>query len=77
MDEHGVGVFLVNTGWTGGGYGTGERMSLAYTRAMVQAAIEGELDKAEMRTDRISDFIHLSTFRVCLIKCLTRPNLDR
>lgn len=53
IDEHGVGVFLVNTGWTGGGYGTGERMSLAYTRAMVQAAIEGELDKAEMRTDRI------------------------
>ncbi|WP_317906799.1 phosphoenolpyruvate carboxykinase (ATP), partial [Bacillus subtilis] len=51
IDEHGVSVFLVNTGWTGGGYGTGERMSLAYTRAMVQAAIEGELDNAEMKTD--------------------------
>ncbi|MGN9864133.1 phosphoenolpyruvate carboxykinase (ATP) [Bacillus swezeyi] len=53
IDEHGVSVFLVNTGWTGGGYGIGERMSLAHTRAMVQAAIEGELDHTEMRTDRI------------------------
>ncbi|ASB87813.1 phosphoenolpyruvate carboxykinase (ATP) [Bacillus sonorensis] len=53
IDEHGVSVFLVNTGWTGGGYGVGERMSLAYTRAMVRAAIEGDLDNAEMRTDRI------------------------
>ncbi|MEC3605468.1 phosphoenolpyruvate carboxykinase (ATP) [Bacillus glycinifermentans] len=53
IDEHGVSVFLVNTGWTGGGYGVGERMSLAYTRAMVRAAIEGDLDNTEMRTDRI------------------------
>lgn len=43
IDEHNAQVFLVNTGWTGGEYGTGERMKLSYTRAMVQAALEGEL----------------------------------
>lgn len=43
IDQHDVNVFLVNTGWTGGGYGVGERMELAYTRAMVTAAIEGKL----------------------------------
>ena len=43
----------MNTGWTGGGYGTGKRMNLAHTRAMVQAAIEGDLDNAEMITDDI------------------------
>ncbi|MDA7027318.1 phosphoenolpyruvate carboxykinase (ATP) [Bacillus sp. CLL-7-23] len=53
IDEHSVSVFLVNTGWTGGGYGVGERISLAHTRAMVRAAIEGDLDNTEMRTDRI------------------------
>ncbi|WP_062354827.1 phosphoenolpyruvate carboxykinase (ATP) [Bacillus kwashiorkori] len=43
IDEHGAEVFLVNTGWTGGEYGVGERMNLKFTRAMVQAAIEGKL----------------------------------
>ncbi|WP_050181305.1 phosphoenolpyruvate carboxykinase (ATP) [Domibacillus robiginosus] len=43
IDEQNVQVFLVNTGWTGGEYGTGERMKLSYTRAMIQAALEGEL----------------------------------
>ena len=38
-----VNVWLVNTGWTGGPYGIGQRISLKYTRAMVQAAISGEL----------------------------------
>ena len=44
MLQHNVSSFLVNTGWTGGAYGTGHRMSLPYTRAMVNAAIEGRLD---------------------------------
>ncbi|HVV55616.1 MAG TPA: phosphoenolpyruvate carboxykinase (ATP) [Mucilaginibacter sp.] len=39
-----VNVWLVNTGWTGGPYGTGRRMKLKYTRAMITAAINGELD---------------------------------
>ncbi|TDL34191.1 phosphoenolpyruvate carboxykinase (ATP) [Jeotgalibacillus sp. S-D1] len=47
MEEHDVQVFLVNTGWTGGAYGTGTRMKLAYTRAMVRAALQGELTNAE------------------------------
>ncbi|MCH1625412.1 phosphoenolpyruvate carboxykinase (ATP) [Fredinandcohnia quinoae] len=47
IDEHDVQVFLVNTGWTGGEYGVGNRMKLSYTRAMVQAALEGELNHVE------------------------------
>ena len=51
IDEHNVQVFLVNTGWTGGEYGVGSRMKLSYTRAMVQAAIEGELTNTETAKD--------------------------
>lgn len=53
IDEHNSNVFLVNTGWTGGEYGTGSRMKLAFTRAMVQAALEGELNNAETVKDDI------------------------
>ncbi|MEK5390391.1 phosphoenolpyruvate carboxykinase (ATP) [Margalitia sp. FSL K6-0131] len=53
IDEYGVDVFLVNTGWTGGEYGVGSRMKLSYTRAMVQAALEGELHHAETVKDEI------------------------
>ena len=42
--KHGARVFLLNTGWTGGPFGLGERMDLEYTRAMVKAATSGELD---------------------------------
>ncbi|MCH8902989.1 MAG: phosphoenolpyruvate carboxykinase (ATP) [Bacteroidetes bacterium] len=45
--ESNVKVWLVNTGWTGGPYGTGERMSLPYTRATITAALKGELDNVE------------------------------
>lgn len=41
---HGARVWLINTGWTAGGYGAGERIRLSYTRAMVQAALDGALD---------------------------------
>jgi phosphoenolpyruvate carboxykinase (ATP) len=51
--EHGANVFLVNTGWTGGEYGVGSRMKLSYTRAMVQAALEGELNLVETVRDDI------------------------
>lgn len=53
IDEHNVQVFLVNTGWTGGEYGVGNRMKLSYTRAMVQAAIEGKLENVETIKDEI------------------------
>jgi phosphoenolpyruvate carboxykinase (ATP) len=44
LERHQVTCYLVNTGWAGGPYGVGERMSLKYTRAMVNAAIAGALD---------------------------------
>lgn len=44
-------VWLINTGWTGGGYGQGSRMNLSYTRAMITAALEGKLDFAPFRKD--------------------------
>jgi len=43
IDTHEVTCWLVNTGWTGGAYGTGNRMSIAHTRAMVNAALDGRL----------------------------------
>jgi len=43
MQESGVDVWLINTGWTGGPYGVGKRMELKYTRAMISAALSGEL----------------------------------
>src|ERR1700712_2713088 len=43
LKNHDVNVWLINTGWTGGPYGTGKRMRLKYTRAMIAAAINGEL----------------------------------
>ncbi len=45
--EHKVNVWMVNTGWSGGGYGVGKRMKLSYTRAMITAALNGELDNLE------------------------------
>lgn len=43
IKEDEVHVWMINTGWTGGGYGVGSRMKLAYTRAMITAALEGKL----------------------------------
>jgi phosphoenolpyruvate carboxykinase (ATP) len=53
ISQHNASVFLVNTGWTGGAYGDGSRMKLSYTRAMVQAALEGELTNVETKKDDI------------------------
>src|SRR5215213_7907792 len=47
MREHGAHCYLVNTGWTGGPYGTGSRIDINETRAMVRAAVTGKLDGAE------------------------------
>lgn len=51
IDEHDVDVYLVNTGWTGGKYGVGRRISLHYTRHMVDQAISGKLKDAEFTKD--------------------------
>ncbi len=51
MREHSAQCWLVNTGWFGGPYGVGSRMKLAYTRAMVNAAIEGKLNDVPFETD--------------------------
>ena len=48
-----VPVWFVNTGWTGGPYGTGERMNINHTRTMVRAALNGELDGVATRRDPI------------------------
>jgi phosphoenolpyruvate carboxykinase (ATP) len=53
LTEHDAKVWLVNTGWSGGAYGTGKRMKLSYTRAMIEAALSGKLDNVETRTDSI------------------------
>ena len=50
MNKAGVNVWLVNTGWSGGGYGVGNRMKLKFTRAMITAALNGELDSVEYDT---------------------------
>ena len=47
MTDANVNVFMINTGWSGGPYGIGSRMKLAYTRAMITAALEGKLDKVD------------------------------
>lgn len=51
LREHQAQCWLVNTGWQGGGYGVGKRMSLSYTRAMVNALVEGELANVEFETE--------------------------
>jgi phosphoenolpyruvate carboxykinase (ATP) len=53
LREHDAKVWLINTGWSGGPYGTGERIKLKYTRAIVQAALTGELDESDTRRDPI------------------------
>ena len=51
--KHKVDAWLINTGWSGGPYGVGSRIKLAYTRAMIRAALSGSLNDVPMRRDSI------------------------
>jgi phosphoenolpyruvate carboxykinase (ATP) len=57
METHKVPCYLVNTGWSGGGYGHGTRMPIHVTRALVKAALSGEVAKADMRRDENFGFL--------------------
>lgn len=66
IDKHKAQVFLVNTGWVAGAYGTGHRMAIPYTRAMIRAALSGALDSVETVVDPI--------FQLAIpVKCLGVP----
>jgi phosphoenolpyruvate carboxykinase (ATP) len=56
LSEHGASVWLVNTGWTGGPFGTGHRMPITETRALLTAALSGALADAEYRVDPVFGF---------------------
>ncbi|MBN1465048.1 phosphoenolpyruvate carboxykinase (ATP) [candidate division KSB1 bacterium] len=53
MQQHHVPVYLINTGWSGGAYGVGSRMDINLTRAMVRAALNGDLEKVEYELDPV------------------------
>ncbi len=69
IDEHDVNVYLVNTGWTGGAYGVGKRMSIKDTRACINAILDGSINDSEFSTTM--------TFRLNVPKTLgdIDPNL--
>lgn len=56
MLEHGASAYLVNTGWTGGGYGKGHRISIKDTRAIIDAVLDGSIDRAPLRKDEMFGF---------------------
>ena len=51
IEKHGSHVFLVNTGWSGGSYGVGERMSIKNTRKCIDAILDGSINNVEFETD--------------------------
>jgi phosphoenolpyruvate carboxykinase (ATP) len=53
LSAHGTQVWLVNTGWTGGPYGSGQRMSIEHTRRLIRAVLDGQLDQATFEVDQI------------------------
>lgn len=65
MQETGTNVWLVNTGWTGGPYGVGTRMKLEYTRAMIRAALSGELGLYTYDTYHIHSVFGVAQPREC------------
>jgi len=62
MDKHNTKVYLINTGWTGGSYGIGERIDITLTRTMLNCALEGKLEKVDYRENEL---FHLSVPETC------------
>ncbi len=62
LDEHGTKVYLINTGWSGGPYGVGKRMDIDLTRALVNAALSGDLGKVKYEEDIL---FHLQVPKSC------------
>ena len=56
MLQHSATCWLVNTGWVGGGWNSGKRISIRHTRNLLNAALEGKLDKVTFRKDRLFGF---------------------
>lgn len=56
MEKHGANCWLVNTGWVGGKFGVGKRISIRHTRNMLNAVLDGQLDNVEFRTDNLFGF---------------------
>jgi phosphoenolpyruvate carboxykinase (ATP) len=55
IEKHDARVWLVNTGWTGGPYGTGARIQLAHTRSIIRAILRGELDQVPCASHEVFD----------------------
>jgi phosphoenolpyruvate carboxykinase (ATP) len=68
IDKHNVNVYLVNTGWTGGEYGVGHRMSIKNTRACINAILDGSIEN--------SDFDTLPIFNLKIPKTLNGVDTD-
>lgn len=62
IKQHGVQCWLINTGWSGGPYGIGERMDIHHTRAMLNAALNGQLDDVEFSED---PYFHIGIPKSC------------
>jgi phosphoenolpyruvate carboxykinase (ATP) len=56
IEKHGAKVWLVNTGWVGGKFGVGKRISIRHTRNMLNAVLNGELDNIKFRKDKVFNF---------------------
>lgn len=61
MEKHEAKVWLINTGWTGGAYGKGHRMKLSFTRAMITAALQGELDQVQYESHPVFGLAYPTT----------------
>ena len=75
--KHGARVWLVNTGWTGGPYGVGSRMKIAYTRAMITAALTGQLDNVRYEKHPVFNLDMPTSCPACPTTCSIRAARGR